>query len=213
MTALWTGGVPAEAVEMSAAFEGFRAAPYRDSGGKWTIGYGSTRDMRGMPVTASTQPVTEAQADEMARRDLALAADLARKAFPGGLPPRWGAVAILTCNNMGDMRSWGPTLLRLMTAGDWPAAADQLRAYRNADGKPETGLRRRRWAEAAYALGMDMAEARRLAWSQINTPDDWPPLPAPVEPAAAAAPHDLQALAARVAALEARLAAMARALA
>jgi hypothetical protein len=32
-------------------------------------------------------------------------------------------------------------------------------------------------AEAAFALGMAPDEAKRRAWAEINTPDDWPPLP------------------------------------
>lgn len=174
---MWRGGVPREVFALSDAFEGFRPAPYRCAAGVWTIGFGSTRDWAGRPVGPATPPVTRRQAEEMAERDLARAASLASLAFPLGLPARWGAVAILTCNNMGDMRVWGPTLRRMLLAGEYRAAAAQLAAYRNAGGVPSLGLRRRRWAEAAYAMGMDAAQARDRAWAQIGTPDDWPGLP------------------------------------
>ncbi|WP_207540096.1 hypothetical protein [Sabulicella rubraurantiaca] len=49
-----------------------------------------------------------------------------------------------------------------------------MRAYRNSEGQPQLGLRRRCWAEAAYALGTDPAEAKRRAWAEINHVDDWP---------------------------------------
>jgi lysozyme len=173
----WTGGVPPECHEMSTAFEAFRSAPYRDSGGVWTIGIGSTRDARGRAVTASTPPVTRGEAEDMARRDLAHAEMLVRQAFPDGLPARWAAVAILLANNLGSLRIKAPTLVRLLQAARWRAAADQLKEYRNANGRPEKGLRRRRWAEAAYALGMPMEDAHARAWAQIHSADDWPALP------------------------------------
>lgn len=171
-------GVPPEVPELSEAFEGIRLAPYLDSAGVWTIGIGSTRDLNGNQVTRDTPPITHEQAAQMASRDLAKAAALLAVDFPDGLPARWWAVGVLLNNNLGRMSVWGPTLLRLLRAKDWRGAAEQLKAYRNADGKPSTGLRRRRWAEAAYALGMDAKAARAKAWASIHNPDDWPPLPA-----------------------------------
>lgn len=170
-------GVPPECVYLSEAFEGFQAAPYRCAAGVWTIGYGSTRDKAGRPVTANTAPVTEQEARAMAERDLERAAGLMTADFPKGLPPRWWAVGVLMNNNLGRMSVWGPSLMRLLHAGAWREAAAQMRHYRNADGTPSLGLRRRRWAEAAFALGMAPGEAKRRAWATIRTADDWPPLP------------------------------------
>lgn len=170
-------GVPIEVFALSEAFEAFRSSPYLDLAGVWTIGIGSTRDLAGQLVTAATKPVTRAQAEQMAARDLQRAADLLALDLPGGLPARWWAVGVLLNNNLGRMSVWGTTLLRLLQAQDWRGAAQQMSAYRNADGKPSTGLRRRRWAEAAYGLGMAPDLARQRAWAEITSPDGWPPLP------------------------------------
>lgn len=170
-------GVPPEAMELSKAFEGFRYAPYLCAAGVWTIGYGSTRDKGGRAVAPNTAPVTELEALAMAERDLERAASLMTADFPRGLPPRWWAVGVLMNNNLGRMSAWGPSLMRQLHAGAWRDAAAQMRHYRNADGKPSLGLRRRRWAEAAFALGMEPGEAKRRAWATIKTADDWPPLP------------------------------------
>jgi lysozyme len=180
----WRGGISAEVLELSKAFEGLSLVPYDDNGdrpgGTWTIGYGSTLDLAGNPVTPRTRPITLADAIFLARRDLALGEERARRAFPDGLPARWGAVAILTSNNLGYMPAWGATLHGMLQRHEWRAAGDHLRHYRNQREAgvlvPKLGLRRRRWAEAAYALGMDPAEAHRIAWSTINHVDDWPPL-------------------------------------
>lgn len=175
--ALWRGGVPPEAVQLSHAFEGFSATPYLCSAGVWTIGYGSTTDINGRKVNSLTPRVDEQQATTMALRDLTRAADLVARAFPNGLPPRWGAVMVLMANNMGEPTRWGPTLVSLLREGEWRRAAEQMKAYRNASGRPVLGLRRRRWAEAAYALGMSAREAKARAWDEIDSPDDWPALP------------------------------------
>ncbi len=175
--ARWTGGVPDEALALSMVFEGFRSHPYLDSSGVWTIGYGSTRDAAGLPVKRTTPPITREDADALTRRDLDIAAGNAARAFPKGLPARWGAVVILMNNNMGDIRKWGPTLHQMLQEGRWRDAAEQMRLYRLSAGMPSKGLRRRRWAEAAYALGMDPALAHEIAWERIQKPDDWPALP------------------------------------
>jgi lysozyme len=54
-------------------FEGFVAHPYRDPTGVWTIGYGSTRDADGNPVTAATPDITVEAARSLVERDLGAA--------------------------------------------------------------------------------------------------------------------------------------------
>ena len=49
------------ATQLVCGFEAFRASPYRDTAGVFTIGYGSTR-IDGTPVTGDTAPITEAEA-------------------------------------------------------------------------------------------------------------------------------------------------------
>jgi lysozyme len=58
-------------LEDSVAFhEGFRAEPYQDTVGVWTIGYGSTRYPSGRLVGQHDAPVTELEARLMLRHDL-----------------------------------------------------------------------------------------------------------------------------------------------
>jgi lysozyme len=156
--------VPAEALELSHALEGLQLKPYADAGGVWTIGYGSTRDLAGKPVTASTPAITQAQAEAMAERDLQHAARLVAEAFPQGLPPRWAAALILMANNLGDIRRWGGSLKFMVDGRQWGEAAYQLRKYRMAAGVPLLGLIRRRWmfdcVETTLEMKMLLATTR-----------------------------------------------------
>lgn len=164
-------------VAMSEKFEGYRSKPYKDGGGLWTIGIGSTYDIYGSPITADTLPVTREQAQLLHRRDLKIAVERVKSAGLADLPDRWWAVAVSMSNNMGLMNSWGSTLRNLLQTKSWVEAAHQMRHYRNTKGKPTLGLRRRRWVEAAFALGIPLERAYDLAYAQIQTADDWPDFP------------------------------------
>ena len=48
-----------EGVDLIKGFEGFRANPYTDSGGVWTIGYGTTRYLDGSSVSSSDPAISE----------------------------------------------------------------------------------------------------------------------------------------------------------
>ena len=179
---LWHGDVPPAAVELSEAFEARKLKPYKDSNGTWTIGIGSTTDLKGNRVTATTPAITNRVAEVMAMRDLEKAAGLVKQAITVPLTNRQAAVLILMANNLGDLRAAGPTLVQLVNERRWREAAEFMRNFNKERIKgvltPSKGLRRRRWAEAAYWLGMDAQKARSRAWAEINTPDGWPTLPA-----------------------------------
>lgn len=51
-------------------FEGFSPTPYLCPANRWTIGFGSTRGLDGLPVTAATAPITSEEADALLARDL-----------------------------------------------------------------------------------------------------------------------------------------------
>lgn len=59
--------------------EAFSATPYQDSGGVWTIGYGSTYYADGAKVAKADEPITEPMA-------VALLLDLFNKDFAGYIP-------------------------------------------------------------------------------------------------------------------------------
>lgn len=129
-------------------FEGFSAKPYRDSAGVWTIGFGSTRDAIGEPVSETTLPVSRAAALALAERDVRSARDVVAAAVSVALNINQQAALIDFVYNLGAGNFHRSTLLRRLNAGDYAAAAAQFPLWDHADGTVLPGLLRRREAEA-----------------------------------------------------------------
>lgn len=141
------------AVDLIAKFEGFRPKPYQDVAGVWTIGYGQTYLDDGGRVTASTPPVTEAQAREW------MTAKVAGKYMPAvqamvHVPITGNQVSALTsfAYNLGTAALRNSTLMRLLNEGRTQDAAIQFGAWVKAGGYTVEGLVRRRAEEKALFL-------------------------------------------------------------
>jgi len=195
--AIWDRkAAPAAAVAIIRATEGLHLTPYDDNGsrpgGTWTIGIGATRDLAGQPVTPRTPPITQEQAEQLLRRDMGFAVRAVARTFSVELTEDQAGALISLAFNLGSFAE-AETMVSLVQTGQWQLAAQQFRAYRNQEGRPVLGLRRRRWVEASVFLnGADAIAAWEEAQQRIRTVDDWPPLaggggaPAPVPPRPAA---------------------------
>ena len=154
--------------------EGLRRAPYQDSAGVWTIGYGSTRGAGGVPVSPATPPIDEPTARAWQMRDMAgAAADVARFVTVP-LLIREAAALMSFDYNEGPDQLGGSTLLRELNRGDKGSVSAQLRRWVYAGGEVLLGLVRRRWAEAAIFVGVDPRTALTRAWCEIEGVGDWP---------------------------------------
>lgn len=142
-----TPDIPDDAVKLAEEFEGFSATPYRDSAGVWTIGYGSTRDQLGHPVTAHTPAVTRVIAEGLMRRDLTTAATVVSNEVRVPLTEEERAALVSFIYNVGQGNFHASTLLRKLNAGDYEGAADQFARWNQAGGHVLAGLIRRRAAE------------------------------------------------------------------
>lgn len=169
--------VPPQARAAMKVVEGLSLPPYDDGSGYWTIGYGSRRDLAGNPVTRATKPITELQANQMLDRDLQSALKSVADDVKVPITDAQASALLLLAYNLGDLSVAAKTLLGHIHAGRWTEAANRFSVYINSAGKPELGLRRRRWMEGAIFLGADPAEAYRRAWAGIKKVTDWPPLP------------------------------------
>ena len=129
------------AIDLVKASEGLRLEAYQDAGGVWTIGYGHTRDVQPGDV------VTQQQADDFLQADLAEAADGVNALVK--VPLTQGQFDAL-CDfvfNLGEHDLERSTLLRLLNAGNYQAAANQFRVWVMDRGEVLPGLVNRRAAE------------------------------------------------------------------
>lgn len=154
--------VEPEAVKFVTDFEGFSATPYQDSGGTWTIGYGSTRDANGNPVTGNTPHVTQEQAAALVQRDLQSAAKTVADIVTVPIDANQRAALQDFVYNLGARNFESSTLLKLLNQGDFEGAAAQFDLWDHAGSQVLAGLLRRRQAETALFQD-DVAQAEKLA--------------------------------------------------
>lgn len=128
--------------ELIKEFEGFRAKPYTDSGGVWTIGYGTTKG-----VNKDTPVVTEAQADALLARDIASTEMAINRGVKVPLSDNQRAALISFVYNIGSGAFARSTLLRMLNNGHYEQAAWQILRWDKVKGKVVSGLVARRLKE------------------------------------------------------------------
>lgn len=134
----------AKGLALIKSFEGLRLKSYPDpgTGGEpWTIGYGHTGGVK------PGQVITEAQADEFLRADLARFEVAVNKLCPVTTQNQFDALVSFTFN-VGENALKESTLRRLHNEGAYSQASDQFKRWDKAVGKVMAGLSRRRAAEA-----------------------------------------------------------------
>lgn len=126
-----------------ANFEGFRAAPYRDSGGIWTIGFGHTH-----AVGPLTKPITRAEGLRLLRQDAHAAEAAVRALVHVKLSQGEFDALVSFVYNVGAGAFKSSTLLRLLNRRHRILASRQFLLWdKDAAGHVELGLQRRRRAE------------------------------------------------------------------
>lgn len=128
-------------------FESFCATVYRCPAGKPTIGYGHV-------VLPGEQfgTITEAEAIELLRRDLAIAEAVVRRLIIVSLTQSQFDALVSFTFNAGQGALEKSTLRRRVNQRDWPKAASELRRWVHGAGKVLPGLVRRRDEEVALLL-------------------------------------------------------------
>jgi lysozyme len=157
--------VTKEGLELVKHYEGLRTQAYRCPAGVWTIGYGHTKGVR------AGMEVTEAEAEELLRQDLAASGEQVERLVHVKLTdPQFSALASFVFNvGAGNLES--STLLRRLNAGDYDAVPSELAKWVKATdpntGKKVTlpGLVRRRAAEGELWLQTDTDDPF------LNSPD------------------------------------------
>ena len=145
------------ATNLITQFEGFRASPYLDTAGIWTIGYGTTH-INGQPITATTPAMSQATARTIATTEVELTYTSVVGLCPKGASPQQIAACASFAYNEGLSAFKGSTLLFLWKEGDIKGAAEQFMEWIY-DHDPKThqlvevdGLKNRREAEQEMFL-------------------------------------------------------------
>lgn len=133
-----------DGIDLVEGSEGVRLAAYRDTVGIWTIGYGHTG-----PDVHPGQTITQADAEELLRRDVRVAALGVKACVSVQLSQHQFDALVDFTFNLGIEKLRTSTLLRLLNAGDYVAADAEFRKWDHAGGKVLPGLTKRRATEAA----------------------------------------------------------------
>lgn len=132
-------------------FEGCRLTAYQDSVGVWTIGYGWTRPVDGVPVRAG-MTIKQEMAERLLKTGLVgYEADVSRLVKVPLSQGQYDALVSFTYN-LGARSLSTSTLLNKLNARDYTGAANEFLRWDKAGGKVLAGLTRRREAERALFL-------------------------------------------------------------
>lgn len=123
-------------------FEGLRLKAYLCPAKVWTIGYGSTG-----PHVKPGMEITEAQAEQLLRDDLARFEKAVSDAAPNATQDQFDAMVSLAFN-IGIAGFQKSSVLRLHRLGKHDAAADSFALWNKGGGRVLPGLVRRRADEA-----------------------------------------------------------------
>jgi lysozyme len=131
-----------QGADLTKMFEQCRLTAYWDGLGKvWTIGWGHTRGVS-EGVTCSQQ-----QADDWLMEDISSSERNVNAHVKIEINQHEFDALVDFDFNLGDGALNGSTLLRLLNAGDFSAAAKEFEKWDHAAGKVVAGLLRRRLAE------------------------------------------------------------------
>lgn len=140
-------------INLIGQFEVFVPHPYKDSGGVWTIGYGSTYYPNGQRVKPSDPPITKQQALDMKKHIIARDFVPAVRVALGGAIAK-GLVnqnmfnaAVSLAYNIGVKGFAGSSIVRNLNKGNIQAAADSFLLWNKDNGQIVKGLVNRRKTE------------------------------------------------------------------
>lgn len=165
-------------MDLTKGFEKCRLTPYRDSGGVLTDGWGNTHHVQ------AGFCITQAKADADLMANVADAVDCVNDSVRVPLTQNQFDALVDFTFNVGCGAFKSSTLLRMLNAGDFQGAHDQLDRWVMDNGKRVQGLQNRRDAEQALFKKPDTG---RVAPPVQTTPE---PTPEPISPVAEEKPLD-----------------------
>jgi len=122
-------------------FEGFRTQAYLCPAGVWTIGYGTTTNVK------KGQTITQAKADEFLMRDVAKFEKCINNLVKVPLTQEQFDALVAFVYNIGPGNFTSSTLLSLLNQGQYHAVPAQMLRWNRGDGRVLAGLTARRTSE------------------------------------------------------------------
>lgn len=135
--------ISANGVQFIKAREGFSNTPYKDSAGKWTIGYGHL-----VRSGEWWDYISDMEADALLLSDLERFERAVNKGVTVPLTQSMYDALVSFAYNVGDGAFLNSTLLVKLNAGDYQGASEQLQRWKFAGGEVSSGLVARRELEA-----------------------------------------------------------------
>ena len=149
------------------AMEGLRLAAYKDGGGVWTIGVGSTHLASGRPVRAG-DVISRSEAMDLLDVQINEWTVAIGKAITVTLSDAWAAILVSFVHQEGTGALPGSVLADMLNTKMWDRAAAQLNGWViarvNGVRQPVLGIERRMEAQRQIALGAPLEPTRTRVW-------------------------------------------------
>ena len=148
----WDGHINEAGLGIIKTFEGWSASVYRCPAGRYTVGWGSTWDHRGRPITADQADISEKYVTTLLRRELRHVESAVRRLITAELNENMFSAIASWAYNCGTSAMHKSTLRMKLNREDYEGAANELPKWRRAGGRVLLGLVRRRKVEQALFL-------------------------------------------------------------
>jgi len=133
-------------------FEGLRLKPYKDSGGKWTIGYGHLIKIPSENYLLNKNGITNAKAENLLRQDVKIAENSVKINTKIPLNKNQLNALVSLVFNIGIGNFSRSTMLKLINQNKITQAAGEFPKWRFINGKESPGLLLRRAKEQSMFM-------------------------------------------------------------
>ena len=134
--------ISVEGLTLIKKFEGLELKAYQCAAGVWTIGYGSTKDVK------EGDTLTQKEADNLLLHEMQEYEGYIKELVKVPLKQNQFDALVSWVFNLGPANLKASTMLKFLNAGDYHLIPSQIKRWNKANGKVLEGLIRRREAEA-----------------------------------------------------------------
>ncbi len=141
-----------EGLSLIKKFEGCELEAYKCAAGVWTIGYGSTKNVK------KRDKITQEEADNLLLHEMNEYEGYVNDMVEVNLEQNQFDSLVSWVFNLGPSNLKNSTLLKVLNAKDYQGVPAQIRRWNKANGKVLEGLERRRLAESLLFEGKEWHE-------------------------------------------------------